>query len=83
MPADATGEGAIVKRIDFERQNGFEFREGGSNATIRFAIGQCSLGAILVARSERGLCAITLGDVVLVCNYALIMLQPLETVGRT
>lgn len=29
---------------------------------IRFAIGQCSLGAILVARSERGLCAILLGD---------------------
>lgn len=39
-----------------------DFREGGRNATIRFAIGQCSLGAILVARSELGLCAITLGD---------------------
>jgi AraC family transcriptional regulator of adaptative response/methylated-DNA-[protein]-cysteine methyltransferase len=29
---------------------------------IEFAVGQCSLGAILVARSERGLCAILLGD---------------------
>ena len=29
---------------------------------IRFAIGECSLGAILVAQSEHGLCAIMLGD---------------------
>lgn len=29
---------------------------------IRFAIGQCSLGAILVASSDRGVCAILLGD---------------------
>lgn len=29
---------------------------------IRFAIGQCSLGAILVAGSERGVCAIFIGD---------------------
>lgn len=39
-----------------------EFRNGGAGTTIRFAIGQCSLGAILVAQSERGLCAILLGD---------------------
>lgn len=39
-----------------------EFRNGGVGTTIRFAIGQCSLGAILVAQSERGLCAILLGD---------------------
>ncbi|MDX1756033.1 MAG: bifunctional DNA-binding transcriptional regulator/O6-methylguanine-DNA methyltransferase Ada [Marinobacter sp.] len=38
------------------------FREGGRQTTIRFAVGQCSLGAILVACSERGVCAITLGD---------------------
>jgi AraC family transcriptional regulator, regulatory protein of adaptative response / methylated-DNA-[protein]-cysteine methyltransferase len=38
------------------------FRQGGAQANIRFAIGQCSLGAILVAESERGLCAILLGD---------------------
>lgn len=38
------------------------FRAGGANTEIRFAIGQCSLGAILVARSERGVCAILLGD---------------------
>lgn len=38
------------------------FRAGGTETEIRFAIGQCSLGAILVARSERGVCAISLGD---------------------
>jgi len=29
---------------------------------IRFALGRCLLGTVLVARSERGLCAILLGD---------------------
>lgn len=39
-----------------------DYRAGGANAEIRFAIGECSLGAILVAQSERGVCAILLGD---------------------
>lgn len=38
------------------------FRAGGAGTEIRFAAGQCSLGAILVASSERGICAILLGD---------------------
>jgi len=38
------------------------WRAGGADTDIRFAIGQCSLGAILVACSARGVCAITLGD---------------------
>lgn len=38
------------------------FREGGSNASIHFALAQCTLGAVLVACSERGVCAILLGD---------------------
>ncbi|MCM5682837.1 bifunctional DNA-binding transcriptional regulator/O6-methylguanine-DNA methyltransferase Ada [Schlegelella sp. S2-27] len=38
------------------------YRAGGVDATIRFAIAQCSLGAILVAATEQGVCAITLGD---------------------
>lgn len=37
-------------------------RAGGAQAEIRFAVGDCSLGAILVAQSERGVCAILLGD---------------------
>jgi len=38
------------------------YRAGGNRARIRFAVGVCSLGAILVASSERGLCAILLGE---------------------
>ncbi len=38
------------------------YRSGGANEEIRFAIGECSLGSILVAQSERGVCAILLGD---------------------
>lgn len=38
------------------------YRSGGVDTEIRFAIGQCSLGAILVARSARGVCAIMMGD---------------------
>lgn len=39
-----------------------DYRGGGANVEIRFAIGQCTLGAILVAASARGVCAIFLGD---------------------
>jgi len=39
-----------------------QYRAGGVDARIEFAIGQTSLGAILVARSQRGVCAISLGD---------------------
>ncbi|HEY6281732.1 MAG TPA: bifunctional DNA-binding transcriptional regulator/O6-methylguanine-DNA methyltransferase Ada [Burkholderiales bacterium] len=38
------------------------YRAGGANTEIRFAIGECSLGSILVAISERGVCAILMGD---------------------
>jgi AraC family transcriptional regulator of adaptative response/methylated-DNA-[protein]-cysteine methyltransferase len=38
------------------------YRNGGANTEIRFAVGECSLGSILVATSERGVCAILLGD---------------------
>jgi AraC family transcriptional regulator of adaptative response/methylated-DNA-[protein]-cysteine methyltransferase len=37
-------------------------RRGGAGETIRFAVGQCSLGAVLVAATGRGLCTIALGD---------------------
>ena len=39
-----------------------DYRAGGRNAEIRFAVGECSLGSILVAQSTRGVCAILLGD---------------------
>jgi AraC family transcriptional regulator of adaptative response/methylated-DNA-[protein]-cysteine methyltransferase len=39
-----------------------DFRSGGNGAAIRFAVGQCSLGSILVAATDKGVCAILLGD---------------------
>jgi AraC family transcriptional regulator of adaptative response/methylated-DNA-[protein]-cysteine methyltransferase len=38
------------------------WRAGGADADIRFAVGECSLGSILVAKSGKGICAILLGD---------------------
>ena len=38
------------------------FRAGGARIDIHFAIGECSLGSILIAQSGRGVCAILLGD---------------------
>jgi AraC family transcriptional regulator, regulatory protein of adaptative response / methylated-DNA-[protein]-cysteine methyltransferase len=38
------------------------YRAGGKQVEIKFAVGECSLGAILVAQSGRGVCAILLGD---------------------
>ena len=38
------------------------WRAGGTGAAIRFAIGACSLGAILVAATDKGICAILMGD---------------------
>ncbi|MBO0496189.1 bifunctional DNA-binding transcriptional regulator/O6-methylguanine-DNA methyltransferase Ada [Pseudomonas sp. Marseille-Q1929] len=39
-----------------------DYKAGGTNSEILFAVGQCSLGGILVAQSRRGVCAILLGD---------------------
>ena len=39
-----------------------EFRAGGKDQDIRFAVGECSLGSILVAATARGICSIALGD---------------------
>ncbi|MDQ3696006.1 MAG: bifunctional DNA-binding transcriptional regulator/O6-methylguanine-DNA methyltransferase Ada [Chloroflexota bacterium] len=38
------------------------FRAGGVDVEIRFAVGECSLGSILAASSEKGVCAILIGD---------------------
>ncbi len=38
------------------------YREGGENEAIRFTTGSCELGALLVAATGRGVCAIDLGD---------------------
>lgn len=39
-----------------------EFKAGGDGATIRFAVGECSIGSILVAMSDLGICSIAIGD---------------------
>ena len=39
-----------------------QFRAGGARQTIRFAVGECSLGSLLVAATERGVCCVQLGD---------------------
>jgi AraC family transcriptional regulator of adaptative response/methylated-DNA-[protein]-cysteine methyltransferase len=52
----------------YEKANGMlgmtptRYRAGGANEEIRFAVGQSSLGAILVASSPRGVVAILIGD---------------------
>jgi AraC family transcriptional regulator, regulatory protein of adaptative response / methylated-DNA-[protein]-cysteine methyltransferase len=38
------------------------YKSGGSNADIMFAIGPCTLGAILVAATDKGVAAILMGD---------------------
>lgn len=38
------------------------FRAGGKDAAVRFALGATTLGAVLVAASDKGICAILLGD---------------------
>jgi AraC family transcriptional regulator of adaptative response/methylated-DNA-[protein]-cysteine methyltransferase len=39
-----------------------QYRAGGANEEIKFAVGQCSLGAILVASSTKGVASILLGN---------------------
>ena len=39
-----------------------DYRSGGSNVEMRFALGKCSLGSILVAATHQGIAAILLGD---------------------
>ncbi|MDV2987445.1 UNVERIFIED_CONTAM: bifunctional DNA-binding transcriptional regulator/O6-methylguanine-DNA methyltransferase Ada [Methylobacteriaceae bacterium AG10] len=38
------------------------YRRGGAGERLSFATGPCALGLVLVAATERGLCAILLGD---------------------
>ncbi|MFC3712673.1 bifunctional DNA-binding transcriptional regulator/O6-methylguanine-DNA methyltransferase Ada [Sphingoaurantiacus capsulatus] len=38
------------------------YRDGGRGMAIRFAVGDCSLGTVLVAATDKGVCSILLGD---------------------
>lgn len=52
----------------YEKANGMlgmtptQYRDGGTNEEIKFAVGQSCLGAILVASSTKGVASILLGD---------------------
>ncbi len=37
-------------------------KSGASGETIRFAVGECTLGSVLVGATDAGVCTITLGD---------------------
>ncbi|MCT4716507.1 bifunctional DNA-binding transcriptional regulator/O6-methylguanine-DNA methyltransferase Ada [Enterobacteriaceae bacterium H18W14] len=50
-----------------------QYRQGGERVAIRFVVGACQLGEFLVAQSERGICAILLG------NTAEALIAELET----
>lgn len=39
-----------------------DYRAGGANVAVRFAVGGCSLGSMLMAKSKKGVCAILIGD---------------------
>lgn len=39
-----------------------EYRHGGPAQTVHYVVTSCSLGSLLVAATERGVCAIELGD---------------------
>jgi AraC family transcriptional regulator, regulatory protein of adaptative response / methylated-DNA-[protein]-cysteine methyltransferase len=51
-----------AKSTDMLGMTPSRYREGGINEIIRFAVGETSLGAVLVASSEKGVAAILLGD---------------------
>jgi AraC family transcriptional regulator, regulatory protein of adaptative response / methylated-DNA-[protein]-cysteine methyltransferase len=48
--------------IDMLGMTPSRYRAGGVNEEIKFAVGQTSLGAILVASSKKGVASILLGD---------------------
>src|SRR5262249_9932502 len=51
-----------AKSSEFLGMTPSRFRDRGINSTIHFAISQCTLGSVLVAATERGVCAVLLGD---------------------
>lgn len=39
-----------------------DYRKGGENTSIKYLTGQCVLGTIIVAETDRGICALSIGD---------------------
>jgi AraC family transcriptional regulator of adaptative response/methylated-DNA-[protein]-cysteine methyltransferase len=61
VPPSAGATGDLARRARDERSGRGPFSSAPSGS-IRFAVGECSLGTILVAATDNGLCAILLGD---------------------
>ena len=58
------------------------YRRGGAGAHIDFAIANTSLGTLLVAATDRGICAVTLGDNASTLEAALQVEYPAATRAR-
>jgi AraC family transcriptional regulator of adaptative response/methylated-DNA-[protein]-cysteine methyltransferase len=52
----------LCERVGGARHDADALSHRGTGALMRFAVGQCWLGAVLVAATETGVCAIFLGD---------------------
>lgn len=65
---DAIHKAGTGSRSRLESTNGVreatlaQSRDGDAGADIFFALGKCSLGSILVARSDKGICSIQFGN---------------------
>jgi AraC family transcriptional regulator of adaptative response/methylated-DNA-[protein]-cysteine methyltransferase len=53
---------AITSRSQILGMTSPDYCVNDSSGRIRFALGECSLGSVLVAINEKGICAISLGD---------------------
>jgi AraC family transcriptional regulator of adaptative response/methylated-DNA-[protein]-cysteine methyltransferase len=58
------------------------YRRGGAGATIRYGTAVCPFGWVLVAATERGVCAVSLGDDEAAVGQALRAEFPRATVAR-
>src|SRR6266481_6485782 len=58
------------------------YRQGGKSMHITYAIVDCPLGRLLVAATEKGICAISLGDSDAVLEAALIAEYPAAEISR-
>ena len=59
-----------------------QFRAGGADSRIHYATAACSLGRVLVATTDRGLCAILLGDTEAALQKDLAARFPRASIGK-
>jgi AraC family transcriptional regulator of adaptative response/methylated-DNA-[protein]-cysteine methyltransferase len=59
-----------------------EYRKGGKGMQIKYTVAKCKLGYVLVATTERGVCAVSLGDSVEILEAALVEEYPAADIRR-